>query len=347
MVNVSRASKWGVLLVAGTLVACVSNGPKPSSAKSSGMPDWVENEPNQSGHVYGVGSAPVYVDQAKALQQAQDAARVSMIQKLKVTVTGSLSQDIQETRRTGQATEIVKTVRNQITSRIPQAELDNLEVEENYVDKKNKVAYALVHLDRRRASSNLRQRIADLDMQVTSLSDRVPDNLATLKQLQGLMPALKWLSQREKLTEQLVLVDMNNRGVQKDEMLTNAEARINQLFDRLQVSLVAKNDAAKRVRAGLSKSLTDLGLRLGNSGADLTIEYSANLREVEKGGRYIVFADGQVDIKDGAGRVLSSVREEAKGVSAASMEQGRYKAVEQLGNKLGGVIAASFVSFID
>ena len=65
------------------LTACVGN---PSKKQTDTTPHWVVDEPVQGGHVYGVGSAPVYGDAARALQQAQDAARVTMIQKLKVTV---------------------------------------------------------------------------------------------------------------------------------------------------------------------------------------------------------------------------------------------------------------------
>ena len=338
-------SKWLVAAIAASVfvVGCGSNPTK----KTQAQPDWIINEPNQSGHVYGVGSAPVYVDQAKALQQAQDAARVTMIQKLKVTVTGSFSQDTQETRQTGKETQLIKTLRNQITSTIPQAELDNLEVQENYVDATNKVAYSLVHLDRRKASANLRRRISELDMQVTDLSAKVPSNLTVLKQLQSLMPALAWMEQRDKLAEQLVLVDMNNRGAQRDESTVAVDERIKNLFDQLSVTLTANNSDGKSIRSGLAKSLTNLGLRISNGSGDLNFYYTAKMRSVEKGGRFVVFADGQVQIKDPSGRVLSEFSQEAKGVSAASSEQAQYKAVTQLGSKLGAELTQSLISKID
>lgn len=338
-------SKWLVAAIAASVfvVGCGSNPTK----KTQSQPDWIVNEPNQAGHVYGVGSAPVYEDQAKALQQAQDAARVTMIQKLKVTVTGSFSQDTQETRQTGKETQLIKTLRNQITSTIPQAELDNLEVQENYVDSKNKVAYSLVHLDRRKASANLRRRISELDMQVTDLSSKVSSNQTTLKQLQAMMPALTWMEQRDKLAEQLVLVDMNNRGAQRDDAVLEVDARIKGLFDLLRVSLTANNSDGKAIRSGLAKSLTNLGLRINQGSADLNFYYTANLRAVEKGGRYVVFADGAVQIKDPNGRILSEFNQEAKGVSAASSEQARYKAVTQLASRLGAELTQSLITKID
>lgn len=341
----AQSKKWimASIAVSVLLTACVSN----PSKQSQRQPDWIVNEPNQAGHVYGVGSAPVYVDQAKALQQAQDAARVTMIQKLKVTVTGSFSQDTQETRQTGKETQLIKTLRNQITSTIPQAELDNLEIQENFVDSKNKVAYSLVHLDRRKASTNLRRRISELDMQVTDLSAKVPNNLTTLKQLQGLMPALSWMEQRDKLAEQLVLVDMNNRGAQREDSVVAVDSRIKSLFDQLSVSLTANNQDGQSIRPGLAKSLTDLGLRISQGSGDLNFFYTANLRAIEKGGRFVVFADGQVQIKDPNGRILSEFNQEAKGVSAASSQQAEYKAVTQLGGKLGAELTQSLISKID
>ncbi|MGK0443426.1 MAG: hypothetical protein ACJA1U_000351 [Bermanella sp.] len=328
------------LLVTG----CMSN---PSKKPSSATPDWVVNEPVQGGHVYGVGSAPVYGDSARALQQAQDAARVTMVQKLKVTISGTLTQDTQEVRQTGQQTQLMKTVRNTISSTIPDAELDNVVVEENFVDKTNKVAYSLVHLDRVKAASKLRQRISDLDMQVTDLNNKISTSQDTLKQLQGLMPALKWLEQRERLSEQMQLVDVNNRRAAKDDMLVDAEDRIKGLFDRLVVNLIPSNADGSKMRDGLVSSLTDLGLRISGQSPHLIFRYAASLRPIEKAGRFIVFASGKVSIEDANGRTLSSFTREAKGVSAASSEQAQFKAVQGLAEVLGQELASSFVTKID
>jgi chaperonin cofactor prefoldin len=326
------------------LTACVNN---PSKKQTDGTPQWVVNEPVQGGHVYGVGSAPVYGDAARALQQAQDAARVTMVQKLKVTISGTLTQDTQETRQTGQQTQLMKTVRNTISSSIPNAELDNVEVEENFVDQANKVAYSLVHFDRVKAASKLRQRISDLDMQVTGLNNKVSSNQDTLTQLQGLMPALKWLEQRERLSEQMQLVDVNNRSVVKDDMLVAVEDRIKALFDALVVNLIPSNADGSKMRDGLVESLTDLGLRISGQSPHLVFRYAANLRPVQKGGRFIVFASGKVSIEDANGRTLSSFTREAKGVSAASREQAEFKAVQGLAQVLGQELAKSFVMKID
>ena len=326
------------------LTACVGN---PSKKQTDTTPHWVVDEPVQGGHVYGVGSAPVYGDAARALQQAQDAARVTMIQKLKVTVSGTLSVDTQEVRQTGQQTQLMKTVRNTISSTIPNAELDNVVVEENFVDKPNKVAYSLVHLDRIKAASKLRQRINDLDMQITALDDKTSTNQDTLKQLQSLMPALKWFEQRQRLSEQMQLVDVNNRSVPKDEMLVAVEDRIKSLFDALVVNLIPSNSDGSKMRDGLVESLTDLGLRISGQSPHLTFRYAATLRPVEKAGRFIVFASGKVSIEDANGRTLSSFTREAEGVSAASGEQAEYKAVQGLAEVLGQELAKSFVSKID
>jgi len=327
------------------LAGCVSSPSK--QASSTGAPHWVVDEPSRGGHVYGVGSAPVYGDAARALQQAQDAARVTMVQKLKVTISGSFSQDTQEVRQTGQQTQLMKTVRNTIKSTIPNAELDNVEVEENFVDQKNKVAYSLVHLDRVKASSQLRQKIGELDLKVTDLSAKTPTNIDTLKQLQGLMPALKHLEERARLSKQMQLVDVNNRSVPKDDMLQAVEERIRNLFDALVVNLTPVNANGTKMRGGLTEALTDLGLRISNQSPHLTFKYAADLRPVEKQGRFIVFASGKVSIVDNKGRTLSSFTREAKGVSAASMDQAEFKAVQGLADVLGKELAKSFVSKID
>jgi hypothetical protein len=332
-----------ILAISFGLIACGSNPTKKISAK----PDWIVNEPVMAGHVYGVGSAPVYVDEAKAIQQAQDAARVTMIQKLKVTVKGDFSQDTQEVRQTGKQTQLVKTVRNQISSSIPQAEIDNLEIKENYVDVVGKVAYSLVHLDRIKASNKLRKRISVFDQQIIRLSDNISNDLATLKQLQSISPALGLLEKRARLAEQLQLIDMNNLTKYKSDDLKAVETRIQGLFDRLKVSLTASNNAGSEIRSGLAESLTKLGLRVSRGTGDLNFFFKADLREVEKGGRYFVFADGQVEIKDNDGRVLSEFSQDSKGVSGASIEQAKYKAIQSLGKKLGNELAKSLIKKID
>jgi hypothetical protein len=332
-----------VLATSLVLIACGSNPTKKPQAK----PDWIVNEPVATGHVYGVGSAPVYVDDAKAIQQAQDTARVTMVQKLKVTIKGSFSQDTQEIRQTGKQTQLVKAVRNQVSSSIPQAEIDNLEIQANYVDTVQKVAYSLVHLDRNKAAAKLRQRISDFDQQVTDLSAGISADLPTLKQLQSISPALSLLEQRTRLAEQLQLVAMDNRTEYKGDAIKAVEARILSLFDRLSVSLTASNNAGSEIRSGLAESLTGLGLRVSRRTGDLNFFFKADLREVEKGGRYIVFADGQVEIRDNDGRILSEFSQESKGVSGASMAQAKHKAVQSLGKKLGKELAKSLIQKID
>lgn len=338
----------GLLAASFMLAACVSSPSKKSSASMASVePDWVINEPAKPGLVYGVGSAPVYVDKSKALKQAQDAARMSMVQKLKVTISGSLTQDIEETRRSGQQTELVKSVRSRIRSEIPNAELDNVEIVENYIDEKSKVAYSLVRLDRVRASSLLRQRIDELDQQAIDRANQVDTSLETLPQLQQLLPVLTFVEKRERLADQHQLVDENNRYPQKDDLLIEAEQRVASLLDQLVVRLEAQNQDGKILRSGLNEALTNLGLRISQNTADLTFRYSAELRLSEKSGRFIVFASGQVQIQDSDGRILSEFRKEAKGLSAISMQQAQFKAVKSLGRALGDELAASLLSKID
>jgi hypothetical protein len=45
--------------------------------------------------------------------------------------------------------------------------------------------------------------------------------------------------------------------------------------------------------------------------------------------------------------VLSEFSEESKGVSGASIEQAKYKAIQSLGKKLGNELAKSLIQKID
>lgn len=326
------------------LAACMGSNP---TKPSKGKPDWIVNEPTKAGHVYGVGSAEIYTDEAEALTRARDAARVAMIQKLRVTVTGELSQDTQETRQTGKQTQLVQKVRNTITSKIPQAELSNIEVQDSYADMKKGVVYSLVKLNRVKAAAEYRRQMSELDMQITDLNNNTSDSLATLKQLQSLLPALKLIAQRDKLADQVQLVDMNSRKPVKDDFILDTEKRIYALLDKLVVTVEAQNPAAKGMRTGIVQSLTATGLRVSPSAGDLALKYEASLRPTEKSGRFYVFADGSVSIEDANGRVLSEFSKEAKGVSGASSAQAERKAIKKLAESLGQEFATTLVEKID
>jgi hypothetical protein len=115
----------------------------------------------------------------------------------------------------------------------------------------------------------------------------------------------------------------------------------------LKVSLTASNNAGSEIRSGLAKSLTDLGLRISQRKGDLNFFFEADVRQVEKGGRFIVFANGEVKIKDNDGRTLSEFSQDAKGVSSASMAQAKHKAVQSLGSNLGQELVRSLIKKID
>ncbi len=140
---------------------------------------------------------------------------------------------------------------------------------------------------------------------------------------------------------------MNSRRPRKDDLLIALEKRIQTLLDNLVVTLSPSDQQGKKIRSGLSQYLTDMGLRISEQQGDLQLLYGAQLRSVEKGGRFVVFASGQVQIKDAAGRILSEFSKEAKGVSGASSEQAQYKAIENLAENLGKELAVSLLQKID
>lgn len=337
--------KTSVIAVSLLLAACVSTQAKPDA---HAQPDWVVNEPNQAGWAFGVGSAPAYGNSADALARAKDLAAYSLVQKLRVTVNGSFTQDVQENRRTGKETELVQSVRNTVSSKIPEADLRNLEVDGSWIDEKNKVAYILVKLDRVKAEQQLRREISDIDMQLTELA-QTPATLATLQQLQKLLPALAIFTKRDRLADQAQLVSVNARRPQPDDVVSNLNNRISDLLDKLVVTLEADNDAARILRPGLVEQLTKTGLRITDSGnADLRLHFSAELpAPVVRGGNYYVLANGSMRVDDASGRTLSEFQKEAKGVSSASEAVARQKAAVNLANELGEEFAVTLVEKID
>lgn len=337
-----------VFAVSLSLVACVANPAKKQSdtEQQTKEPSWVINPPDRAGHVYGVGSAEYYVDPANGLKLAKNKARVDLVSKMKVTISGSVNQEISETTRTGKETQLVKSVKQTVRSEVPTVALEEVQIEESWVNRGKKLAYAMAYLDRKKAEMRLKQKIAEIDLDLGQIA-QIPMQGSTLEQLRKVLPALKILVKREDLAKQAQMVSMSGRKPMIDDSIRALEARIYDLLDKLVVSVKSNNNGADEIQSKIIESLTNSGIRISNNAnADIKISYAITLRDIEKSGTHYMFANGRVTLSDANGRVLSEFSHEAKGVSAYA-DLAKTKAIKNMAKLLGTELSTTLVDKIN
>lgn len=313
-----------LMLLVGCSSKAVTSATKDAQKKA---PHWVTQPPQQSGTAYGIGSMEVYGNPADAVKRASELAKVDLVSQLKVTVEGSFSHSITETRGTNQNTQVQQNVSNYVRSQTPTAELDEVQVADTWVTEK--LAYVLVELDRQQAAARLRRDVNDLDAELLKIAQLQPQG-NKLQQLQPLLPALALLAKRESLSERLALVSVERRGALLPAELKDLQNRIYQQIDGLVVALEFTNNAAKQLEGGLLEALTTQGLRVqkNQATADLTFVVSAKQTKKQQGGNHYAFVDTQVVIKDSQQRVLNAFSKQARGVSGMSDMAQQKAAIE-------------------
>ncbi|WP_157729780.1 LPP20 family lipoprotein [Bacterioplanes sanyensis] len=341
------SNKALLLALTGSLWLAGCSSQPTSEGGRSDVPMWVEQVPQRSGFAYGVGSMEVYGDPVQAQQRAADLARADLVSQLKVTISGDFENQVTERSGTGRETEIERVVRQQVRSQIKPVELDEVHISEQYSGQYNgrQYAYALAELDRSAAAARLRQRMADVEQQLQPLVASAPTG-SRMQQLQRLLPAMPLFEQRQQLAEQLAFVSTSRRSEPLPTDLQHLQERIQTLIGQLQVAVVARDRDAEKLETAVIQALTQQGLRVQSQGADLTFELEADISGRYKNQSHYVFADCQVRIVDGNGRVLSVFSERAKGVSGV-YDMARQSAAQRLADAMSDAFAASLISLLD
>lgn len=322
------------------LVGCASGPVKQPDVVHKSQPSWVTKPPLKSGVAYGVGAMEIYGNPAEAVQRAAELARVDLVTQLKVTVSSDMTSSISETSGSNQPTQLLRSVHQQVRSSIPQAELDEVETTDTYVDAKH--AYALVELDRAVAAARLRRDIQELDEELIGYAVLNPQG-STLERLQPLLPALTVIAKRDQLSERLALVSMERKGEPLATELKALQQRIDTLLKQLVVTLELNDSGAEAIAGDVLEALTKQGLRVSSSGpADLRFVLNCELTHKQQSGSHYVFANSRVRIENSNGQVLSSFSKQAKGVSGID-NVARQKAGQQVAQLLSDELAVTLV----
>jgi hypothetical protein len=318
-----------------------------AQAATAQAPEWIRYPPQAPGMAYGVGVSSVYRgNQAQAIQSAKEDARSDLLKGLRVQVQEEFYLEKKKQASQHGATSFTSKLRQEIYSRIPPIELSGIEVAKIYVSPNSSTAYALAQLNRERVAAGLKLEIEQLDQELKRLTT-ISGKLSKHQQLKQLLPAPALMAKRDILEARLSLVLGHPPSVVVPPEEVRLNKRINALLNGLVVVIRPQGRAAKAIEPYLLKHLTRSGLVISSvRTADVTLVYQASTRTKHDQGLYFTFADGDIVIKDEAGRTVNAMDATAKGVSGVSREQARVKAMKQLGDRLGEALRESFLKRI-
>lgn len=321
------------IFVAGCNSTPVIVGPADSSMNFA-RPDWVLSPPTQSGYAYGVGSARIYADAAKAGVEAQNNALQDLIGKMQVSVSGSISI---KTRVAN--SKLDKLIEDEVKSQIPKISLKKAEFIARFVDTKNQYVYVLAQLDREKEAFDIAAQITDIELSLSPFSN-VSKTLPRLEQWRALKPALKLIEQRKQLSQRFNIVSPNHHSSIIDATFDSLETRIFALIGNLSITVNPLNADAKTTSSTVIKALTNAGFSVSNSTQpDLVVDIRVSMQSDWKDGTHYVFAEGAATIKDSSDRILSQYSSREKGTSSISQELAESRAFEHIGNRIGKVLA--------
>ncbi|NVK74310.1 MAG: LPP20 family lipoprotein [Oceanospirillaceae bacterium] len=289
-----------------TLTGCLGT----NTQKSETLPDWVSSPPQDSTHIYGVGSAPRIENIALAFTQAEQNGNVQIAQQLRTQVSQVNTQDTQV--RSGQGGEQVsktQTAYTQVTTapiELEQAHNEQRFAGENYV-------YALQSLDRRRIVAKLKSAINDTDDSIRNHAASLTKNKDPSPEPQDwqiYMQLIPYFAQRKSYQDELSLYSTERTSAGK------ADADIRTIEDRLNLALsrYGFDVSSTRQADSLASALSKFGLT-PKSDSLFTLNSRTAQHQETQDGRYYVFEDGTLELIDPTGSRLASWTVSARGIA--------------------------------
>lgn len=161
-----------------------------SLAWSQGIPRpaWIGTLPEAPGRVYALGLAAFAPGEAQALQQAQGQARMEVLARLRANVKGETNIKTSQAytqQQGGSATgSTSKSISQETFVQVQATELPGLTLEETWVDREGRTAYALAYLDVLTAQRELELRFSAARQDLATEGPSPEDARLRLKKLQ-------------------------------------------------------------------------------------------------------------------------------------------------------------------
>jgi hypothetical protein len=287
--------------------------------------------------VFGVASAENYGSEANALERAKEQARVDLLSRIRVEVSGTTETSNRMEMNNGQVTNMSEVLTQEARSRVNEIELPGMEVTETWVNPQGKDAWALAQLNRAEAE---RQLLNELQRTNQRLLERgLPQQGSKLEKVRQVIPSLPDLARRNQLHQQLTFLSATGRVVATQrKAVDELDAQIQALLSSLSFSVEGQNSLAERMRPELAEQLTAMGFNMVNSGADLQLRLSLSMDEVQRERLHhrVAQASGQVVTPEG--RTLYAVSESGRAASTDPNVATR-KAVKAMATLLAQTLA--------
>ncbi|MFC3151979.1 LPP20 family lipoprotein [Litoribrevibacter euphylliae] len=337
------------IVVVGLVVALVgcksSHVVAPASSEqrleSQGAPSWVVTPPHDSQYLYGVGSAEIYGDKVRALQQAEDVARGDLIKQLKVNVSQSLTSTTNVNNSV-----VSKTAEVIVKSRVPETEMAGIERLDSFEDKVARSVYALVRLDRVKAISSLRQDLQTMELDLSRFERRTSSN-DLMEDIKFFLPALPKIRAYQLNADKLKLLAANDKSsgtLNYDP--SGLQQRIYEMLGRIRVRLYPENELARSMAIELAEQLTAQGVKVVSHG-DFELLVSFNLSKIDKQnqGTQFVLLQGNMKVKDDQGQILKAYGVDAKG-GAYDQDLARQRAMKKISDKMGSDLVKGLFEYL-
>ena len=296
-------------------------------------PSWIEVLPQQQGRIYAVGLAPFAPNQAQAVKQASQNARVEVVTRLRASVKGetNIKSSASFQRQLGGGTtgksqqQIAQD--SQITTQA--LELPGLGIEETWVDQSSRTAYALAFLDVAAAERELQSRLSsvrkDAALNVTP-SDDLRERIRAIQRMRKGQEELKRI---DALATTLIAGGLDESLPSDVHGLnTQIERKLDVLRPSIAVGLRGERLSGEdpTVPTLLRNAIASQGLSWVDAGGDYTIH--VKLPEASRAQRWwnyqespdFVVAVGIMDITllDRGGRRCQAAVIEARGVGSTA-----------------------------
>lgn len=292
-----------------SLTGCIGSNTQPGETTES-MPDWVMSPPQDSTHLYGVGSAARIENIALAFTQAEQNGNAQIAQQLRTQVSQINTQDTQV--RSGQGTEQVsktQTAYTQVTT--SPIELEQAINEQRFAGKN--YVYALQSIDRSRIIAKLKIAISDTDDMIRRQSaslTKTEDKYPAPQDWQAYMQLIPYFAQRKSYADELSLYSTELTTAGK------AGADIRDTEERLNLALSSYGfDVSSTEQADtLASALSRFGLT-PKAGSLFKLNSRTAQHHEEQDGRFYVFEDGTLELIDPTGSRLASWTVSARGIA--------------------------------
>ena len=314
-----------LLSLTGCFGSNTKSGQSTVGQSMEGMPDWVSSPPQDSTHLYGVGSAPRIENIALAFTQAEQNGNVQIAQQLRTQVSQVNTQDTQV--RSGQGTEQVsktQTAYTQVTT--SPIELEQAINERRFADKN--YVYALQSIDRSRIVAKLKIAINDTD-------DAIRKRAALLSKTeypapqdwQTYMQLIPYFAQRKSYEDELSLYSTAHTAAGKaDTDIQDIEQRLN-----LALSNYGFDVSSTKQADSLASALSHFGLTPKSDSLFKLNSRRAQHHETQDG-RFYAFEDGTLELIDPTGSRLASWTVSARGI-AKTLQSAQEKATINWSNQ--------------